>query len=226
MSRQVVITIDGRKITAAEGERLLWAALENGIYIPHLCAVKEQERPAAGCRLCFVEVQGICHPVTACTQAVKEGMVVKTRTPAVDRLVRTAFELLLSEHNLNCGECPQSGYCELQRIAGERGLKLKLQRLKPLPPKGVIDDSPRSFIFDSSRCVLCGRCVWVDHHLAGVGAIGFSGRAIHRRVTTFEDRKLAQSPCTECGLCVQACPVGALYSKEKDPNRKADHPPS
>ncbi len=216
MSRQVAITIDGRKITAQEGEKLLWAALENGIYIPHLCAVKEQERPAAGCRLCFVEVQGISHPVTACTQAVKEGMAVRTRTPAVDRLVRTAFELLLSEHNLNCRECPKNGNCELQRIARERGLKLKLQRVKPLPSKSVIDDSPRSFIFDSSRCVLCGRCVWVDHHIAGLGAIGFSGRGIHRRVTVFADRKLAQSPCTECGLCVQACPVGALYFKEKE----------
>ncbi len=214
MNRKVVIIIDGQKITAREGEKLLWVALENKVYIPHLCAVKEQERPTAGCRLCFVEIEGTCNPVTACTQPVKAGMTVKTRTPAVDRLVRTAFELLLSEHRLNCGECPKNGSCELQKIARERGLKLNLHRLKPLSKKVIIDDSPRSFAFDAGRCVLCGRCVWADHRIAGVGAIGFSRRGIHRRITTFADRELAQSPCTECGLCVEACPVGALYFKK------------
>ena len=79
MSRQIVITIDGRKIISREGEKLLWVALENGIYIPRLCALKEQEEPSAGCRLCFVEVQGIYHPVTP-AQPVKAGMSVKTRT--------------------------------------------------------------------------------------------------------------------------------------------------
>lgn len=213
MSRQIVITIDGRKIISREGEKLLWVALENGIYIPRLCAIKEQEEPSAGCRLCFVEVEGNPHPVTACTQPVKAGMSVKTRTPAVDRLVRTAFELILSDHRLNCRQCSKNGSCELQRIARERGLRLGLDRLKPLPKKVVIDNSARSFIFDPSRCVLCGRCVWVDRRVAGVGAIGFSCRGINRRVTTFAGN-FAGSPCTECGLCVEACPVGALFYKQ------------
>ena len=213
MKRKVVISIDGRKITAPEGERLPWAVLENKIYIPHLCAVKEQKRPTGSCRLCFVEVEGIGSPVTACTEPVRAGMVVKTRTPGVDRLVRTAFELLLSDHRLDCGRCSKHRNCELQKIAGGRGLELKLERLKPLPAKAETDHTPRSFIFDASRCVLCGRCVFADQQVAGVGAIGFTGRGIHRRVATFADRPLSQSPCTECGLCVEACPVGALFYK-------------
>lgn len=215
MSRQVAITIDGRKITSREGEKLLWSALENDIYIPHLCAIKGQNKPFAGCRLCFVEVEGISQPVTACTQPVKAGMSVKTRTPAVDRLVRTAFELILSDHRLNCSQCSKNGSCELQKIARERGLRLGLERLKPLPEKGQIDDSPRSFVFDPGRCVLCGRCVWADRWVAGIGAIGFSHRGMQRRVSTFADRNLAESGCTECGLCVDACPVGALFFKDK-----------
>jgi bidirectional [NiFe] hydrogenase diaphorase subunit len=214
MSRRVIITIDGYKFTAQEGEKLLWVALEKGIYIPHLCAIKEQERPSASCRLCFVEVEGLPRPVTACTEPVRDEMVVKTRSPMVDRLVRTAFELLLSDHRLDCGKCAKNGSCELQRIARERGLKLGLDRLQPLPAKTHIDESSRTFIFDSGRCVLCGRCVWADQQIAGVGAIGFSRRGIQRRVTTFADRDLAESPCIECGLCVEACPVGALFFKQ------------
>ena len=96
LSREVALTIDDRQVKAVEGERLLWAALDNGIYIPHLCDLREAERTVASCRMCFVEVEGLRVPVASCTLAVSEGMVVKTRSPRVDRLVRTGFELLLS----------------------------------------------------------------------------------------------------------------------------------
>ncbi|NMB40623.1 MAG: 4Fe-4S binding protein [Firmicutes bacterium] len=214
MSKKITLTIDGREITAPEGEKLLWVALDNDIYIPNLCAVKEIDPPQASCRLCFVEVEGYREPVTACNLAVTEGMVVKTRSPAVDRLVKTAFELLLSDHRLKCSECPKNRSCELQKIAKERRLKLRLTRFRPLVKDLPIDDSPDTFAFDPTRCVLCGRCVWEDHEVAGVGAIGFSRRGIDRRVTTFGDTSLADSPCIECGFCVEVCPVGALSFKE------------
>lgn len=213
MGKTVSLAIDDQEITAVEGSKLLWAALENGIYIPHLCAVKEENRPSASCRLCFVEIEGKTQPVTACTEPVVEGMAVRTRSARVDRLVKSGFELLISAHRLKCSECPAKGSCQLRRIAGERGLKLKLSRLKPLEKDLFIDDSPTTYTFDRSRCVLCGKCVWEDREEAGVGAIGFSCRGIDRKVTTFRDVPLADSPCIECGLCVEACPVGALFFK-------------
>ncbi|PKM79429.1 MAG: ferredoxin [Firmicutes bacterium HGW-Firmicutes-13] len=215
MSSRVTITIDKQEITAEKGEKLLWTALENGIYIPNLCAVKGKSRSSASCRLCFVEVEGISRPVTACTQPVSEGMVVKTRSPEVDRLVKTAFELLISDHRLGCSKCASNRSCELQKIAKARGLKFKLTRFKPFEKEVPIDESAASFIIDRSRCVLCGRCVWVDQQVVKVGAIGFSRRGIKRRVTTFGDKPIADSPCNECGECVKVCPVGALSFKEQ-----------
>ncbi|MDY6826097.1 MAG: 2Fe-2S iron-sulfur cluster-binding protein [Bacillota bacterium] len=214
MSDYVNITIDDRKIKARAGEKLLWVALDNDIYIPHLCAVREKERPNASCRLCFVKIEGMDRPVTSCTQVVKEDMVVRTRSPRIDRLVKTAFELLLSDHNLNCRECPANGNCELQKIARERKLKLRQKRFKTIERDYTVDDSPDEFAFDPSRCVLCGRCIWADREEAGVGAIGFANRGISSAITTFEDVVLAESICTQCKLCVEACPVGAFYYKK------------
>ncbi len=213
MSREVALTIDDRQVKAAEGERLLWAALDNGIYIPHLCDLREAERTVASCRLCFVEVEGLRGPVTSCTLAVSEGMVVKTRSPVVDRLVRTGFELLLSNHRLHCAKCAKNKHCELQKIARERGLKLKLTRLRLLLQDVSIDESARNFNYDAGKCVLCGRCIWADQEQVRVGAIGFIRRGIARKVATFEDGRLADSICTQCEACVKVCPVGALYLK-------------
>jgi len=217
LSREVALTIDDRQVKAVEGERLLWAALDNGIYIPHLCDLREAERTVASCRMCFVEVEGLRVPVASCTLAVSEGMVVKTRSPRVDRLVRTGFELLLSNHRLHCAKCAKNKRCELQKIAKERGLKLKLTRLRSLLQDVPIDESPSAFSYDAGKCVLCGRCIWADQEQVGVGAIGFIRRGIARKVATFEDGCLADSICTQCQACVKVCPVGALYLKEDEP---------
>lgn len=218
MSEEVTITIDDQNIKAQRGEKLLFVALDNNIFIPHLCAIKDESRPNASCRLCFVEIEGQDKPVTACSKEVENGMVVTTRSAHIDRLVKTGFELILSDHNLKCRECPANRDCALQMIAKKRGLKLKRDRFKSMEREYELDDSPAEFAFDRSRCVLCGQCVWADRVEAEIGAIGFTGRGINRVVTTFKDLPLADSICTECKLCVDVCPVGALYYKH---NQKA-----
>ena len=80
-TKTVSLTINGQEIRAFEGEKILWAALDNGIYIANLCAIRERNEPFAACRLCFVEVEGKDRPVTACTTPVAEGMVINTKGP-------------------------------------------------------------------------------------------------------------------------------------------------
>jgi len=208
----ITLIIDNRKVRAREGEKLLWVALDHGIYIPNLCAMREADPPFGGCRLCFVEIEGRRSPVAACSQQVEDGMVVRTDTPQVKRLRRTAFELLLSHHHLDCAHCPKNKKCELQRIAAHQGFKLKLERLRRIPRDLPVDSSHPLFTYDPNKCVICGKCVWVcQRH--GVGAIDFAYRGLDTRVSTFDNMPMVDAKCDSCLECVRVCPVGALTER-------------
>ena len=208
--RSVSLTIDGKKIGAAPGEKVLWAALDNGIYIPNLCAIREKREPFASCRLCFVEVEGRDAVVLACATPVAEGMVVDTRGAKALRLARTALELLLASHPVDCAHCLRNGSCELQVAAKHLGVKLKTKRYSKILPGLPVDSSSPLFIYDPNKCVLCGKCVWVCQERLGRGTIGFAHRGFRRMVTTFGDEPMGRAGCQDCSECVTVCPVGAL----------------
>ncbi len=217
-TKDIFLTIDGKKIKAHQGEKLLWAALDNGIYIPNLCGIREKIQPSASCRLCFVEVEGENEPIIACTETVKKGMVVNTRGKNVLRLARTSAELILASHPVDCGHCLKNRYCELQKIAKHLGIKLKTKRFRKLERNLPIDESSSLFTYDPNKCVLCGKCVWVCQEKLGIGAIGFTRRGFKRMVSTFQDKPIAETMCTQCIECVKVCPVGSLTFKNKIPS--------
>lgn len=210
----VSLTIDGKRIVAREGDSLLWVALDNGIYIPNLCALRDRPEPEAACRLCFVMVEGESQPVTACTELVRENMVVSTKASEALRLVRTVFSLLMASHPVDCAHCPANRTCELQKIAAHLGVKLKSRRLRRLERELAIDDSNPQFVYDPNKCVLCGRCVWVCRQHLGIGILGFAYRGFRRVVTTFADEPIGKLPCPDCRGCVKVCPAGALCLKK------------
>jgi bidirectional [NiFe] hydrogenase diaphorase subunit len=211
--KHVNLIIDGKQITATEGEKILWVALDNGIYIPNLCGLRENPEPLAACRLCWVEVEGKNRPVTACTEPVFDGMVVNTRGNGALSLAKRGFELLMASHALDCAHCVKNRNCELQQIAHHLKVSLKTRSLRILLRDLPVDDSHPLFSYDPNKCVLCGRCVWVCRNRLKIGAFGFSHRGFQRRVTTFGDEPMSTSNCGECQECIVVCPTGALALK-------------
>ncbi|RPJ62618.1 MAG: ferredoxin [Dehalococcoidia bacterium] len=206
------IIFDGTEIKARANSNLLWTALDNGFYIPNLCSIKNIDRPFASCRLCFVEIAGRPGPVTACTETVLDGMKVTLHSPEINRLRKSSFDLLLSNHRLDCGRCTKNRNCDLHKIARSENFKLIGSPLKTIDFKLPVDSSHPLFSLDRNKCVLCGKCIWVCRQ-NGEGILDFAFRGISTSVSTFAGLPLSETSCNSCLACVNICPVGALYLK-------------
>ena len=210
----VNITVDGREVKAEAGGRLLWALLDAGIWVPNLCAIAGLEPPDGGCRLCWVEVEGRKKPVTSCTQPVSDKMMVRTRSPDVDRLVRAGFEMLLSTHRLDCKDCPGNRRCALQEIAKKRKIPLQGKRLRKIEPDFPVDESRADLGLNPNHCVLCGKCVYVCNHEVKKGILDIANRGLESVVSTFDGEPLADQDCGDCTRCAEVCPTHAIYLRK------------
>lgn len=207
------LEVDGRMVTALEGQAIFSAAWEGGIRIPRLCHIGGLSSPGA-CRLCLVEIEGRQKLSASCITPVSEGMVVRTDTPALRAHRRLIVELLFAERSHICSVCVMNGACELQDLAAHLGVDHI--RLAPRYPRLPVDISHQRFGVDHNRCILCTRCVRVCDGVEGAHTWDVCGRGGNSTVITDLNEPWGQSEtCTGCGKCIQVCPTGALFLKGK-----------
>lgn len=203
----VTLEIDGKKVTVRKLSTILDAARKLDIPIPTLCHHPELS-PYGGCRLCLVEVKGIAKPVASCTTFAKEGMIVTTTNPYLEKLRRTNLELILSDHPNDCMVCERAGDCKLQELAYFYGLREN--RFKGERRIYTKKDNNPFIERDMEKCILCGQCVRICDEIQGVGAIDFAYRGLNTRISPAFEKDLK---CEFCGQCVAVCPTGALTGK-------------
>ncbi|SFV17713.1 formate dehydrogenase subunit alpha [Pseudoduganella namucuonensis] len=209
----VTLEIDGQRVTVPAGTSVMRAAAEHGVNIPKLCATDSLE-PFGSCRLCLVEIEGRRGYPASCTTPAEEGMVVRTQSPKLQQLRKGVMELYISDHPLDCLTCPANGDCELQDMAGVTGLRevrYGMEGANHLELKK--DESNPYFTFDSSKCIVCNRCVRACEETQGTFALTISGRGFEARVSAGQDQSFMESECVSCGACVEACPTATLQEK-------------
>ena len=207
------IKIEGQSYQVEEGLTILEAARECGYEIPSLCAYNHGECSLASCRVCLVEATGARGLVASCVYPVAEGMEIKISSPKATAARRASVELLLSNHSLNCQQCDKNGQCELLYVAQITGAREG--KFVGAKTETTIDQLTPSIVRDTSKCILCGRCVARCKAAHGNGILGFEKRGFNTIVAPAENRSFGESPCILCGQCVNVCPTGALMEKSE-----------
>ena len=207
---KVNLTIDGIPVVADSNDTILEVAKKVKIDIPTLCFLKNINEPAS-CRICVVEIEGLKKLMTSCTTKVREGMVVKTNSSRVINARKKVMELLLSNHNKNCLNCPKNLKCYFQSLCEK--FSVNTERYAGETSSNTIDDSNHAIVRDDSKCILCGKCISVCAKRQGCSAITKINRGFATKIGTAFDRPLQESPCVGCGQCVLVCPTGALTQK-------------
>jgi NADH-quinone oxidoreductase subunit G len=210
----VTFTVDGNKLTAPAGTLLIEACKTAGIEIPAFCYYPGLSLQAA-CRMCVVRIEKMPKLQTACTTPVAEGMVVQTETPEIVQARKATLQLLLGNHPLDCPVCDAGGECELQDMTFKYGAADSFYA----EPKNHREEQKWSPVvyFDRPRCILSYRCERMCGEGMDVFALGIQNRGSSSVIApnvpaqmTPDD--LPHVDCEQCGMCIDACPVGALTS--------------
>ena len=205
---KINIKIEGVPYQVEQGLTILEAAKACGYEIPFLCAYNHGECSRGSCRVCLVEATGARGLVASCVYPVAEGMEITISSPKATAARRSSVELLLSNHNRNCQECDKNGKCELLHVAVLTGAREGIYSGEQTPV--TVDAITPSIKRDTSKCVLCGRCIERCKNAHGLSVLGFEKRGFKTIVAPAENRSFADSPCILCGQCVSVCPTGAL----------------
>ena len=206
MDKTLRFTLDGRPIEARLGETVLEAATRAGVMIPHYCWHQALGNPG-NCRMCIVEVEGAPKPQVSCRLPAREGLVVRSASPAARRAQCSALEFHLVDHPLDCPVCDQSGECGLQDYYMDIGRYPSAMREDKAHAGKRLPIGPH-IMLDQERCIMCTRCTRFTAQVSKSHELGIFGRG-HAQVVdvvpatchpTRQSSSLEPVACQQCRL--------------------------
>jgi len=226
--KTIKFVLDGKEVTAREGETIWQVAKRQGIDIPHLCYAPEPGYRADGnCRACMVEIEGERVLAASCIRKPADGMKVNVSNHRAETARKMIFDLLVSDQPERASSHdPQSKFWNWADKMGIEVGRFPEREKMPAP-----DRSHVAMAVNLDACIHCNLCVRACREVQVNDVIGMAGRGINEKIVFDFDDPMGQSTCVACGECVQACPTGALMPaslvnqdnvRTEFPDRKVD----
>lgn len=208
------ITINGKAVSVPSDYTILKASEMAGVDIPRLCLL-EGIHEEGNCRVCVVKVEGQKGLKPACKTQVTEGMFITTDSKDVYDSVSSNLELLAANHKFECWKCSRETNCEFLDLLRRFSVDNSYSNEEVFKHKDtLLNDSSKAIVIDSSKCILCGRCVSACESYTGLGILNFNRRGSTTYVGPALFHNLEDAGCIYCGKCIQSCPTGALREKD------------
>jgi len=206
------ILIDDIPVPFKPGQTILEAALEAGVFIPHLCFLSELGTHGS-CRLCNVVVNG--RHTSACTMKAASGQEIEVNTwlgESAQAYRRTLVQMLFVEGNHFCPSCEKSGNCQLQALGYDS--EMMTPHFVEFFPNRPVDASHPDVLLDLNRCIQCELCVRASRDVDGKSIFALAGRGMASHlVVNSPTGKLGDTNFSVTDKAAHVCPVGAILVK-------------
>ena len=205
------IKIDGQSIPFAEGQTVIEAASDAGVFIPHLCYHPDYEANGS-CKMCTCKIDG--RQVSSCTTKAVDGQVIESNTQELNSERRALAQMLFVEGNHHCPSCEHSGNCALQSTAYKLGMTALI--FPDFHVGRATDASHPDLMINRDRCIYCELCVRASRDTDGKDVFCISGRAENKSLAINSDSGLLKdSGITSDDAAANVCPVGCIIKKRE-----------
>ncbi len=204
---KISFSLNGRDVTAEDGETIWQVAHRHGTTIPHLCYHPAPGYRADGnCRACVVEVEGERVLAASCQRKPTAGMTVKTASERAKKSQDMVFELLAADQppRADSHDPDAKFWTWIDRMGVNATSRL------PRAAKPKSDTTHAAISVNLDACINCGLCVRACRDVQANDVIGMAYRGHGSKVVFDFDKAMGDSTCVACGECVQVCPTGAL----------------
>jgi formate dehydrogenase major subunit len=113
---------------------------------------------------------------------------------------------------LECG-CVEFFSCDLKDLSSEYNAEQK--RYEGEFKQYEVDFRHPYIEIDNNKCILCSRCIRICSEVVGANALGLINRGFDTFVAPSMELPLQETTCESCGLCISACPTGAIIENTK-----------
>lgn len=141
---------------------------------------------------------------------VKQPLIsIEKRKGTFEESALTISKEAMMEEGKRCIECSCTAKsdCKLKRHSETYGARVDAIRGKK--QVAAYDNRHPKIMMDRKKCIKCGTCVKICKEVVNQNLLSLKNRGFYTNMSTAFDKVLPVS-CSDCGKCVEECPVGAL----------------